>query len=335
MTVLPGCAKLFAGTASCALRRFDDDGVQESPTPHMLFEQPDAADTIPTGLAVNPVNGDVFISGPTGFFPNLRLVIEKFNFALTSGGEWLDLTATYGIIVPAGVPPTRILDNPMVVSRDGLYLYVFSKSTTVGTTIRLYKFDAETAALVNFFDLTANSQTSRVNWNAAITFDGTIIYWGGATRGVIQRFNTVTETAMSDITIDLTEQTQLEALDTLPNGDILVSAYTSGGVTRKVRRLDSTGVFQQEYANLPGPTPIGEATVRRLITTAPDGLTFWTGFGSRPPGPGAFVVEVDVVTGIATVEGDLTTPYPDDSYTQLATSLCFANFERVRVSLVG
>src|ERR1051326_4238984 len=157
--MVDNCTHLFIGSLSCDVSKWFDSGTEEKFSATLL-EQPFAPDNCTSGLALDS-EGNVYLSGTTDFSPNDYPMIEKFDFDLTTGILWKDLS-TLSFFYPGNVtlgfpvgtyyiaPIGCFALLPMVFDRDdNMWLLACPRTATLnGGPLTLWKLDGQTGNFI-------------------------------------------------------------------------------------------------------------------------------------------------------------------------------------------
>jgi len=337
--------------------RFDSNGI-ESNFSATLFEQPFAPDVVTRGVCLDE-DGNVYVSGITGFptpSDTRRVIIEKFNFELTTGAEWKDLTTELGI---ANDTDGDVIRFPMTVDDDGhLYFAGTPGVHTAASQLNLYQFSIATKTLLKTWTIDATNVYANTNVVYLETDpDGTIIV-GFIDR--FYRFDPVTETqtgpyhprgvSLNGTLVDPGPTLNIAVLD---NGDVLIPTPEGNPVTgvqdSNIWRFSKFFVFKQRYS-LPGPiegTGVNNygPSLFIAIRVVVRGLTnsyFWTGdhLGNNSVSnpPDNKVLKVDLSSSTLTRQGSMTTNFGSEGIFDMAVCLKRAHPTKVRVpqaTLIG
>lgn len=343
---------MFVGSLSCDVVRFDSNGI-ETNFSATLYEQPFAPDVVTRGVCLDE-NGNVYVSGITGFptpSDTRRAIIEKFNFELTIGTEWKDLTTELGI---ANVTDGDLIRFPMTVDGSGhLYFAGTPGAHLAASSLELYQFSIATGTLLKQWTIDSNFVFANTNIVYLETDpDGTIIV-GFIDR--FYRFDPVTETKTGpyeprgvNLSGSLVQAGPTLNIAVLDNGDILIPTSEYNPITHvnndeNVWRFSKFFVFKQRYS-LPGPLEgtgvnnYGPSIFIRLRTVT-RGLTnsyFWTGdhlgINAISPPPVNKVLRVDLSSNTLTRQGTMITNFGSEGIFDMAVCLKRQHPTKIRIA---
>lgn len=346
------CTHLFIGSLSCDVSKWFNSGTEEKYTATLL-EQPFAPDNCTFGLALDS-EGSVYLAGTTGFPGTDFPMIEKFDFDLTSGSLWKDLSTlsfTYAGYPIYGFPAGTYYIEPLGCfgaiamvfdGEDNLWLLTGTRTASLASgPLVLWKITPTTTTRFILEDktflpgapiLSSPTQTPSMD----ITSTGILII--AATNGISWLVTFDTRTGRQGDNIDPVETTggnaysfgDIAVFPTDNNIYAVLSTSPDSLDNRSIIRLTLGGTVVRTYT-----LPTVTTTFRRVISRSPDNLTLWasssvTSFATDMP---PYVWLIDIETGAITRGGNLTTNFGNEAIFNMA--VCRKNIApRLRVSTV-
>lgn len=316
------CERVYIGSLSCDIVRFENDGNQINFSATLL-EQPFADDTPTHGLAVSS-SGFAYLAGTTGFAPTNRAIIERFNEDLTGGVEWVDLSL---LNVPPMTSPFAL--TPMVIGLNGhifiwapakvglpfpdTYPMILFEFDPTGTLLNSWQPAGLTAAITDFVSMSFPLHSMDMTPGGILILN----VWGS---GVFYRFDPTTGMDLPIITLNPNRfVTDIVVLDNntilgstvLPNINS-VYQFKMDGTT--IRTYDVTEVGYSGNAPFFGPF--------RMLSRGPNATSFWvTAAIENPPASGIWdnhVILVDLVVGTHVLGGKMTTNFTFEAIINMA-----------------